>query len=276
VPAGGELEARQRVDRRRVGIDAGDVADQGAPSRGRLCAHVRDDRRRPQNSSHADACGTVHRKMRLHDYAGSCNCYKVRLAFAQLGMAYERIPVDIFAGETLTPEFARRNPARTVPVLETDDGRHLPESAAILAYLATDTPLLPADRFDRAEVLRWLVYEQTDVIPAIAGLRFRLMTGRLRPADPDAMSRARWAGDVLSLLEAHLGEREFLAAGCYSIADIAVYGYTHRAHEAGIDLAPYPGVEAWLRRVEAEPGYMEDVEPYPANANAGAGRSIYD
>jgi glutathione S-transferase len=214
--------------------------------------------------------------MRLHDYPGSCNCYKVRLLLAQLGIACERVPVDIFAGATLTPEFARRNPARTVPVLELGDGRVLPESAAILTYLAEGTRYLPGDAFARAEVIRWLVYEQTDVIPAIAGLRFRLLTGRLAPDDPDALQRRALAGEVLRLLEGHLDGRQFLVGGAYSIADIAVYGYTHRAHEAGIDLAPYAHVRAWLARVEAQPGYMEDVAPYGANAAPGAGRSIYD
>jgi glutathione S-transferase len=214
--------------------------------------------------------------MRLYDYSGSCNCYKVRLALAQLGLDYERVPVDIFAGETLTASFARVNPARTTPVLETGDGRFLPESAAILTYLAAGTPLLPGDRLGRAEVVRWLVYEQTDVIPAIAGLRFRLLTGRLRATDPDAIGRARLAGHVLALLEGHLQERRYLAGDAYTIADIAVYGYTHRSDEAGIDLSPYPGVRAWIARVEAQPGYMEDVAPYGANAAPGAGRSIYD
>jgi glutathione S-transferase len=213
--------------------------------------------------------------MRLYDYPGSCNCYKVRLLLAQLGVPYERVPVDIFAGETLTAAFAARNPARTTPVLETDDGRYLPESAAILSYLAAGTPLFPEDALERAEVIRWLVYEQTDVIPAIAGLRFRLLTGRLRPSDPDAVERRRLAGEVLLLLDGHLRDRAFLVADRYTIADIAVYGYTHRAHEAGIDLAPYPSVAAWLTRVEARPGYMEDVMPYGANAGPGAGRSIY-
>ena len=214
--------------------------------------------------------------MRLHDYPGSCNCYKVRLLLAQLGLQYERVPVDIFAGETLTAAFAAVNPARTTPVLGTGDGRCLPESAAILTYLAAGTPLMPEDAFERAEVIRWLVYEQTDVIPAIAGLRFRLLTGRLAPGDPDAVARRRLAGDVLRLLDDHLTDRTFLVGDRYSIADIAVYGYTHRAHEAGIDLTPYTAVVAWLGRVEAQPGYIEDVAPYGANAAVGAGRSIYD
>src|SRR5438105_7391406 len=103
--------------------------------------------------------------LRLHDYAASGNCYKVRLLLAQLGVEYERVPVDIFDGDTLTPEFERLNPHRSTPVLELSDGRTLIESNAILWYLATDTPYLPADSADQAEVVRWLVYEQTDVMP---------------------------------------------------------------------------------------------------------------
>jgi len=213
--------------------------------------------------------------MRLFDYTGSCNCYKVRLLLAHLGAQYERVQVDIFAGETLTDDYARINPARTVPVLELDDGRYLRESGAILAYLAEGTQYLPEDRFDRAEVLRWLLYEQADVIPTIAGLRFRLLTGRLDATGPEAVRRAEGAGDVLRVLDTHLTGRAFLAGERYTIADIAVYGYTHRAHEAQLDLEPYPNVRAWLARVERQPGYMEDVTPYGANAAPGKGRSIY-
>jgi glutathione S-transferase len=156
------------------------------------------------------------------------------------------------------------------------DGRTLPESAAILAYLAAATPMLPDDGFARAEVIRWLVWEQTDVVPAIAGLRFRLLTGRLAPADAEARRRSRLAGEVLRVLDGHLSQRDFLVAGRYTIADIAVYGYTHRAAEAGVALEPFPGVTGWIERVEAQPGHIEDVMPYGANAVPGAGRSIYD
>jgi glutathione S-transferase len=145
--------------------------------------------------------------MRLYDYAASCNCYKVRLLLAHLRRPYERVPVDIFNGETLTDEFARMNPSRTTPVLETDDGRFLPESNAILVYLAQGTEYLPDDPFERAEVVRWLVYEQTDVIPTVDGLRFRLLVGRLTPSDPDAMRRKEGGEEVLRLLDEHLAER---------------------------------------------------------------------
>jgi glutathione S-transferase len=212
---------------------------------------------------------------RLYDYAASCNCYKVRLLLAQLGLPYERVPIDIFAGETLTDEYARINPARTTPVLETEHG-YLCESNAILAYIAAGTPLLPAEPFELAEVMRWLIFEQTDVIPTMGGLRFRLLVGRLKPDDPDAVRRRDGAHEVLALLDEHLAQRAFFVDDRYTIADIAVYGYTHLAHEAGLDLEPYAGVRRWFARVEAQPGYMEDVAPYGANAAPGAGRSIYD
>jgi glutathione S-transferase len=214
--------------------------------------------------------------MRLYDYAPSANCFKVRLLLSNLGRPYERVPVDIFAGETLTDGFARKNPARTTPVLETDDGRFLPESAAILAYLADGTPLLPADKFTRAEAVRWLVYEQADVIPPIGGLRFRLQTGRMRP-DAPAVERWRAAGvRALTTLDGHLAEHEYFVGGAYSIADIALFGYVHVAAEAGYDLARFPAVARWLDRVREQPGYVEDLAPYPPNAAAGAGRSVYD
>jgi glutathione S-transferase len=214
--------------------------------------------------------------VRLYDYPASGNCYKVRLLLAQLGRPYERVPVDIFAGDTLTDEYAAINPARTTPVLETDDGRFLPESNAILFYLAQGTPFLPDDPYDAAQVMRWLVYEQTDVIPTMGGLRFRLLVGRLTPDDPDAIRRKEGSLEVLRLLDNHLAEREFFVGGRYTIADIAIYGYTHLADEAGIDMEPYANLRAWFERVEQQPGYIEDVEPYGANAAPGAGRSLYD
>jgi glutathione S-transferase len=213
--------------------------------------------------------------MRLYDYTGSCNCYKVRLLLAHLDVPYERVPVDIFAGETLTEEYAQINPARATPVLEVE-GRYLPESNAILTFLAQGTPYLPADPFEQAQVIGWLIYEQTDVVPMIGGLRFRLLTGRLTTSDRDAARRRKGALEILQTLDDHLATRDFLVGGRYTIADIAMYGYTHRADEAGLELDPYLNVRAWLTRVEAQPGYMEDVAPYGANAVPGAGRSIYD
>jgi glutathione S-transferase len=214
-------------------------------------------------------------KLRLYDYAASANCLKVRILLAQLGSPYDRVPIDIFAGETLTDTYVEINPARATPVLQTEDGGYLPESNAILWYLAEGTPFLPDDRLDRAHVLRWLLFEQADLMPAIGGLRFRLVTGRLEPGDPDAVRRRRLAAEVLEVMQDHLTSSTFFVAGRYSIADIALYAYTHAARDAEIDLAAYPAVEEWLGRVEREPHFANDLEPYPPNARAGSGRSIY-
>jgi glutathione S-transferase len=212
--------------------------------------------------------------VRLYDYAASCNCYKVRLLLAHLGIDYERVPVDIFAGGTLSDSYARINPMRTVPVLETEEG-YLPESNAILTYLAEGTPYVPDDPWERARVVGWLIYEQTDVVFMVGGLRFRLMVGRWTPDHPEAVRRREGALEVLQFLDDHLAENEFLVGGRYTIADIAVYAYSHRAEEAQLDLEPYPNLRAWFERIESQPGYMEDVEPYGANAAPGAGQSIY-
>lgn len=213
--------------------------------------------------------------LRLYDYAASANCYKVRLLLAQLGIAYEKVSLDIFDADTLTPEFELINPARSTPVLEVVPTGHLIESNAILAYLAEGSELYPPDAFQRAQVLRWLLFEQADVMPTMGGLRFRLLTGRLQPGDPDVARRVGGAAQALRLLEAHLADHDFLVAGRYTIADIAVYGYTHVAHEATIDTRSHPAVEAWLRRVAAQPGHMNDLRPYPPNASLQVGRSIY-
>jgi glutathione S-transferase len=214
--------------------------------------------------------------LRLHDYAASANCLKVRMLLAQLGRPYERVPVDIFAGDTLTDEFARMNPARSTPVLELDSGEFLVESNAILLFLAEGTPLLPSDPVARADVYRWLFFEQADVVPSMGGLRFRLITGRIDPDGDNARSRRAASHDTLAVLDAVLGGRPFLAGADYTVADIGVFAYVHVAPEAGVDLEPYPNVRAWLDRVRAQPGYVYDLEPYPENARPGASRSIYD
>jgi glutathione S-transferase len=208
--------------------------------------------------------------LRLFDYAASANCYKVRLLLAQLDRPYERVPIDIFGGETLTDEYAAVNPARETPVLQLADGSYLPESGAILAHLAEGTAFMPADR---AQVLRWLLFEQSGVMTPIGGLRFRLLTGRI---SAEAAERRRpLALAALEVLERHLDRHDFFVGDRYTVADIAIYGYAHVAAEAGVDLADFAAVRAWCERVAAQDGHMNDLEPYPANAMAGAGRSIY-
>jgi glutathione S-transferase len=213
--------------------------------------------------------------MRLHDYPSSGNCFKVRLLLAQHGLDYERVNVDIFNGGTLTDEFGALNPTRTTPVLELDDGEVLIESNAILTYLAEGTELLPGDPLARAQVMRWLFYEQAEIVPSIGSLRVRLAAGVLTPDQP-AAERMRQAGAAcLRVLEQHLSGREFLVGERYTIADLCVYAYVHRAGEAGLALADYPALSAWIERVEATPGHMDDLEPIPADTRFGAGKSIY-
>jgi glutathione S-transferase len=215
-------------------------------------------------------------ELRLYDYPASANCYKVRLLLAQLGIPYERVNIDIFGGDTLTDEYARINPFRSTPALQITLDRILIESNAILVYLADGTSLLPNDPAERAEVVRWLIYEQTDVVPATGGLRFRLQTGRLRAEDPEAVRRRSAGEEVLDFLDQHLADRDFLIGGDYSIADIAVYGYVHVADEAGYELDRRPSLQRWLQRVADQPGYVNDLQPYPDNARPGRGRSTYD
>ena len=181
-------------------------------------------------------------KIKLYDYAASANCYKVRLLLAQLGRSYERVPVDIFAGETLTPEYARLNPLRATPALEMAHGEVLVESAAILAYLAKGSNFLPEEPWTTAQTLQWLFLEQNEVVPAIGGLRFRLLTGRLSPSHPDAVRRRKEGETLLELLDDHLSSRTYFVGDSYTIPDIAMYGYLHVADEAGYDLTSRPAL----------------------------------
>jgi glutathione S-transferase len=211
--------------------------------------------------------------VRLYDYAASGNCYKARLLLALLGRDYERVAIDIFAGDTLTDAFGALNPARETPVLELDDGSVVSQSGAILWVLAEDTPYLPARPVERGQVLQWLFFEQERVMNGIAGARFRIITGRAPEVVPGKLELGRSA---LEMLEAHLADRVFLVGDAPTIADVANFAYTHVAGDAGFQLAEYPAVERWLGRVRALPGFVDDLEPYPPNARPGVSRSIYD
>ena len=215
--------------------------------------------------------------IRLHDFAASANCFKVRMLLSQLQIAYERVPVDIFAGDSQTDSYLARNPAGRTPLLETGDGSTIPESGAILLYLAEGTPLLPDDRIERAHVHAWMFFEQNLLEPNVGTARFWRLTGR-EGERPEAFARHFEAGAAaLAALERGLAGRGFLVAGRYSVADCALYAYTRVAGEAGYDTATYPAIAAWLERVAATPGAIDDLEPYPAQAHAGAGgRSAHD
>jgi len=209
--------------------------------------------------------------IRLYDYAASANCFKVRMLLSQLGLPYERIPVDIFAGESQTADYLARNPAGRTPLLETDEGDAIPESAAILLYLAEGTPFLPDDRTARAHVHAWMFFEQNLLEPNVGTARFWKLTGR-DSERPDAFARHLEAGGgALAALERGLEHRMFLVGDSYSVADCALYAYTRVAHDAGYAMSEYPQIGAWLGRVAATPGAIDDLEPYPLSARAGAG-----
>ena len=202
--------------------------------------------------------------LRLHDNATSGNAYKVRLLLTQLGREFQRIEYDTYHGATRTPEFLRtKNANGRIPVLELDDGRCLPESNAILWYLAEGTPFLPgatdeAGRWQRAEVLQWMFFEQYSHEPNIATTRHWIthkieMTPERAAAAP---GKRKWGIAALEVMEQHLRARTFFVGESYSIADIALYAYTHVAPEGGFDLAPFPSLRAWLERVAAQPGHL--------------------
>jgi len=194
--------------------------------------------------------------LRLYDYLASGNAYKVRLLLHQLGIPFERVETDIVRGETRTPEFLARNPNGRIPTLELEDGTHLAESNAILFYLAEGTPFLPATRFERALVLQWMCFEQYSHEPNIATVRFWLHTGLDDERRAMLPMKRRLGHDALAVMDGHLRARSFFVGERYSIADIALFAYTHVAGEGGFDLEPYAAVRAWLDRVRAQPGHV--------------------
>ncbi|ABD06006.1 Glutathione S-transferase-like [Rhodopseudomonas palustris HaA2] len=195
---------------------------------------------------------------KLYSMQRSGNSYKARLALAFLGAPYRAIEVDILRGESRTPEFLAKNPSGQVPLLEVAQGRYLAESNAILWYLAVGTSLAPDTRMDRAEALQWMFFEQHALEPNIGSAYFWLCLvkgGRdlQTHALEDWLERGYAA---LQVMENHLRTHDFVAAGQLTIADIALYGYTHVADQCDFDLSTFPAVNAWLRRVEQTPGFI--------------------
>jgi len=195
--------------------------------------------------------------MIVYGMKSSGNCYKVQLLLEQLDAPYRWIDVDSANGQTRTPEFLAKNTNGRVPLLELDDGRRLAESNAILHYLAEGTPLLPSDRWLRAQTLQWLFFEQYSHEPYVAVARFIclwLPADHARRAElPRLLDRG---GQALAVMEKHLATREFFVDSGYGIADIALFAYTHAAADGGFDLSNYPAVEAWLERVRMQPGFV--------------------
>lgn len=196
----------------------------------------------------------------LHEYAPSGNCYKIRLVAAHLGIPLERRGYDILKGETRTPAFLRDvNANGRIPVLQIGD-RFLPESSAACVYLAEGSPLIPDDRFDRADMFRWMFFEQYNHEPNVATLRFWLtLIGEegLSDAQKAALPGKRAAGEAaLDLMDEHLRDRRYFVGDGFGLADIALYAYTHVADEGGFDLSRWPAVRRWLERVSSLPGHV--------------------
>jgi glutathione S-transferase len=193
----------------------------------------------------------------LYDSPVSGNCYKVRLLLAHLGTPYERRTVDVVERADRPELLGGLNPALRVPTMVLDDGRPLAESGAILWYFGEGTRFVPEDRYERAQVLQWMFFEQYDHEPAIAVTRFWLAYSGRPEAFADRLQERTAAGHrALAAMEGHLDGRRFLVGDACSLADITLYAYTHVAHEGGFDLAAYPALRAWLDRVAALPGHV--------------------
>ncbi|HEX8049060.1 glutathione S-transferase family protein [Rhizobium sp.] len=198
----------------------------------------------------------------LYDYLPSQNGWKVRVLFGLLNIPYHSRLVSIFEGEGRTDAFLDLNPAGGIPVLELEDGRTIAESNAILAYLAEGTPFFPAERYQRAKVMQWLFFEQYHVEPVIGTLRFWTLTGRLELNQAMVAAKRAAGARALAALERGLANTPFLAGKEFSIADIAVYAYGHRAEDCGFLLADYPVVNAWFDRVRQVIGSGYPIYPY--------------
>ncbi|HSE82487.1 MAG TPA: glutathione S-transferase family protein [Gaiellaceae bacterium] len=193
--------------------------------------------------------------MLLYDSGVSGNCYKVRLLLAHLGLEYERHALDVVDRSNRKEVLGGLNPGLRVPTLVLDDGRALGESGAILWYLGDGTEYVPPDPFDRAKVLQWMFFEQYSHEPYVAVARFWLTKG-IEVSAEDLAERQRVGYLALDAMECHLDGDDYLADGRYTIADIALYAYTHVADEGGFDLGGYPAIRAWLERVAAQPGHV--------------------
>jgi glutathione S-transferase len=202
--------------------------------------------------------------MKLYEHAASGNCLKCRILLRQLELPYESVTVDLFRRETRTPEHLARNPDGRVPVLETDDGEMIPESGAILLYLAEGTAFLPAGGIERARVHQWMFFEQNRLEGDLAMARFIKLTGRDVKYPEVFANRLARGRDALATIDRALADgRAFIAGDTYTVADVALFAYTHCGGDAGADLGEHPHVGPWLDRVAATPRFVNDLAPFP-------------
>jgi len=193
----------------------------------------------------------------VHGMSVSGNCHKVRLLLEQLGTRYRWVEVDSAHGHTHAPEFLALNPNAKVPVVVRDDGRVLPESNAILFWLAEGTPFLSSDGWERAQTLRWMFFEQYSHEPYVAVARFICgWTGADSPRSAELPRLRERSAAALAVMEQHLGHARWFSGAAYGIADIALFAYTDVAGDGGVSLQPYPAVVAWLQRVRSPPGFV--------------------
>ncbi|MCX7041936.1 MAG: glutathione S-transferase family protein [Gammaproteobacteria bacterium] len=196
-------------------------------------------------------------ELTVYGMKASGNCFKVQLVLEQTSRRYRWVEVNSAAGETRTPGYLAKNPNGKVPLLELADGRVLAESNAIVCFLADGSPLLPSDPWQRAQALQWMFFEQYSHEPYIAVARF--IMGWLPEDSPrrSDLPRLRERGyQALDVMEKQLARQDFLVDSGYSVADIALYAYTHDAGRGGFDLSAYPAIRAWLSRVESTPGFV--------------------
>jgi len=199
----------------------------------------------------------------FYDYLPSQNAFKVRLLLSHLQVPHKTQFVSIFEGEGRTPEYRAINPSGAVPAIRLEDGRCLAESNAILFYLAEASPYLPDDRFGRAKVNQWLSFEQDYIQNTIGSVRYWMMTGKAERRPPELIESRRAIGvKALQILDHELTIRPFICGDEYTIADMALYAYASRAHEAGITLGTYSAFNSWVERLEQEPGFLKTVHPY--------------
>ena len=194
--------------------------------------------------------------MLLFNSQVSGNCYKVRLLLAHLGLEYDRHELDVVDRSNRPEVLGELNPALRVPTLVLDDGRALAESGAILWFFGEGTQYVPEEPYDRAQVLQWMFFEQYSHEPNIAVVRFWLAVTPVRPPDAEIEARRRAGYAALEAMERHLNGLTFLVADRYTIADIALYAYTHVAEEGGFELARFPAIRGWLDRCAAQPGHV--------------------
>jgi len=194
---------------------------------------------------------------KLYEYSPSGNCYKVRLLLTQLNIAFDRTEINILEGKSRTPEFLVKNPNGRIPVLEIAPGKFLFESNAIMFYLSEETEFFPTHKFERAQVMQWLFFEQYSHEPFIATSRFWYLIGKAQEYQEALQQKQAPGYAALGVMEQHLAKNEFFAGDRYTIADIGLFAYTHVADEGGFDLTRFPAIQTWIDRVKSQPRYIK-------------------